>query len=122
MTQVGASIAAILLPSSSRQCRIDIAGIQTKFGMSNAAQELLRVILPADSAQPAIFFPRFPSPLFSVLDGVLLVSHGNAVIDVASLSLSLSLSLSRFRLLIVRSEDSCQLAGSPLLDEQSRRK
>lgn len=49
------SIAAIPLPSSSRQRRIDSAGIETKLGMSNAARELLRVILPADSAQPAIF-------------------------------------------------------------------
>jgi len=103
-------IAAIPLPSSSRQRRIDSAGIETKLGMSNAAQELLRVILPADSAQPAIFFPRSTQALcFLYLTVFLLASHENAVVDVRCLSLSLYVSLSLSPLSLSLSFSSLQI-------------
>lgn len=98
------NIAAIPLPSGSRQRGIDKrAGIETKPGMSNAARtrELLPVILPADRVQHAIFFPlvlRGPL-LFSVLDGVFArFTRKYTVVDVCSRSLSLF--LTRFSLFL----------------------
>jgi len=93
-------------------------------------QELLRVILPADSAQLAIFFPRSPSPLFSVLDGVFARFTRKCRCRCLSLFLSLSLSPSSLSLSSLQIIDrsfgrflpASGVTAARLLDEQSRRK